>query len=200
MGQDEDYYFNLKNLFGAQYYSILLALRDVGIFPRISETFENSQVYRRSLMRENYVEELSRTIRFQLAGIDLKNCYRFNYKFTPPYSQEAISIRFDFENDSTIFNTGRIHAIIGRNGTGKTSLLAKLANDLSSSNSENITPHKPLFAKIFTVSYSFFDRFKIPEPNLSFNYVYCGLKKPNNTWLTEDELKQRFYERCKKYY
>ena len=53
---------------------------------------------------------------------------------------------------------------------------------------------KPVYGKIFTVSYSFFDRFEIPSSDASFNYVYCGLKKSNSAWKTEEDMLADFYK------
>jgi predicted ATPase len=81
---------------------------------------------------------------------------------------------------------GRILAIIGRNGVGKTQFLAKLARDLatpqrvSKETSEQVEfafkPSRPLFSRVIALSFSAFDRFQRPEPKEFFSYIYCGVR------------------------
>lgn len=193
LGQSHYYYSNLKESIGKLYQSVFLALRDSALFPKIAEEFEAEVGFVNSLIRYNNTEKLLRTVKFSMAGIDIKDRYKFNFKITLPYATNSINLSFHFaENNS--WNTNRVYALIGKNGSGKTTFLSELANELSLAEPENISPHKPLFAKIFTISYSFFDHFKVPEANLAYNYSYCGLKKSDGIWLTEDELKQRFFQ------
>ncbi len=196
LGQSEEYYENLKTLIPDHYQGILLALRDVGMFPSIAEEFEHDGVFISSLIRENEIEKLMRTIRFTLNDIDYTQAFKFNYRYLPPYADDELLFNFDFQYGDIIDH--RIYGLIGKNGTGKTKLLSSLVHSLGNESDTDITPRKPLYGKIFTVSYSFFDRFNIPEPNTDFNYVYCGLKKPDGGWLTEPELITRFLESSKK--
>ena len=196
LGQSYGYYSNLKKTIGKQYQSVFLALRDSALFPKIAEEFEEESNFINSLIRGNTPEKILRTVRFEMAGIDIKDRYKFNYNITLPYATNSVNLSFRFEENNN-WNTNRVYALIGKNGSGKTTFLSELANELSLTEPKNITPHKPLFAKIFTISYSFFDHFKVPEANLAYNYSYCGLKKSNGTWLTEEEQKQRFFESLK---
>jgi ABC-type lipoprotein export system ATPase subunit len=196
LGQDEKYYLELKNHFPANYQNVLYALRDVAFYPRLREEFELDDVFVNSLTRDDDTEQLMRTIRMKMFGMDLNTCFKFAYEYHPPFSSQLLNINFDFEYASKIDH--RIYAIIGQNGTGKTRLLSSIAKDLSNPESTNFAPRRPLYAKIFSVSYSFFDQHDIPEPDPSFNYVYCGLKKPNKEWLTNEELKERFFRSVNK--
>ncbi|PKQ69040.1 hypothetical protein BZG01_01675 [Labilibaculum manganireducens] len=193
LGQSFNYYSNLQKTIGNQYQSVFLALRDSALFPKIAEEFEEERGFVKSLIRVNTAEKILRTVRFSIAGIDIKDRYKFTYDITLPYATNSIDLSFHFEDDNP-WNTNRVYALIGKNGSGKTTFLTELANELSLTEPKNISPHKPLFAKIFTISYSFFDHFKLPEANLAYNYSYCGLKKSDGIWLTEEELKQRFLE------
>lgn len=92
----------------------------------------------------------------------------------------------------------RIYAIIGKNGTGKTQLVTTLPLDVSYKKDDNFTPKTPLFSKVIAVSYSSFDRFKIPKKTAEFNYVYCGLKDENGKRLKDDELILRFQKSYEK--
>jgi len=192
LGEDSEFYHKLKKIAPSEFYSVLLALRDVAFFPKIAEEFENEDGFRTSLIRFNETEQVLRTIRFEFAGIKMDERFKFNYLFKPPYSEDVLDFGFDFDFDGDIEH--RIYAIIGKNGSGKTKLLSTLANDLAKSQTSAISPRKPLFGKIITISYSFFDNFDIPVGDALFNYAYCGLKKPNGTWLSTEELLGRFYD------
>jgi ABC-type multidrug transport system ATPase subunit len=189
--RNEDYYFGLKNRFPTQYNSILHAVRDAGIFPRIAERFEDSNIFKRSLIRENEDEKLWREIRFKLAGISIRDAFRFRYDFKPPYADDGIDLDFNFIYGDDVEIEHRIYALIGKNGTGKTRILSGIAQELSHDHPNCIGPFKPLYSKIFTLSYSIFDRFDIQSGNSAFNYVYCGLKKNKNEHLTDAELRER---------
>jgi predicted ATPase len=195
LGQDKNYYLQLKDVLGSNYYSFLLALRDTALFPKIYEQFENDEIFKTSLLRNNEVERLARTIRYIIEGISPNEYYKFNYSHKPLYSENAIHLNFDFEYN-TIFEH-RIYALIGKNGSGKTRILSSLAKSLSEKESKNFSPRQPVYGKVFTVSYSIFDRFEIPKSDALFNYVYCGLKRGNNEWKSEEELLEGFYKAAK---
>lgn len=68
--------------------------------------------------------------------------------------------------------------IIGRNGVGKTTLMANLALVLSGvkKTDAKLSP-RPAFSKVIAISYSTFDDFY--RPNLeerTFSYTYCGIR------------------------
>ena len=195
-GTTKHFYFEIKELLPESYQSVLLAIRDVGLFPRISEQFENDNIFKTSFMRENTKEKMLRTIRFDLNGIDYYQAFKFNFKYKPPYADNDLHLNFDFQSEGAIQH--RIYGLIGKNGTGKTQLLNAIVKSLSEAEPSAITPRKPIYGKIFTISYSFFDKFSGPEANASFNYVYCGLKKAGGGWLSEEELFERFYTSTKK--
>lgn len=196
LGQEEEYYANLVSIFRDMYQSILLALRDVALYPKIQEAFELDDVYKTSLIRFNEPEQLARTIRFRLGGYEPGDWYKFTYRYTLPYAKEPLDITFDF--DTADFVKHRVFALIGKNGTGKTQVLSTLANELSKTNPDNLYPRKPLYSKVFTVSYSIFDHFQIPESDAAFNYVYCGIKKPGGGFLSEEEIMERTLSQAEK--
>lgn len=196
VGPDREYYITLRRMFPKTYQSILLSLRDAALFPKIAELFENDSTYKISLMRENTTERNARTIRFDLNGIDYSQAFKFNYSFQPPYAANTVVLNFDFQYEGVIEH--RVYGLIGKNGTGKTQILSSIVRSLNDNDNGAISPKKPLYGKIFTISYSFFDRFDTPAGNAAFNYVYCGLKKPGGGWLSELELKMRFYESVEK--
>jgi len=80
--------------------------------------------------------------------------------------------------------------MIGKNGTGKTSILRNIIDELRVRPPVNITPKTLSFGKYFTVSISPFDRFDLPAPDADFNYVYCGLKRAVNVLKTPAERQE----------
>jgi exodeoxyribonuclease-3 len=60
LGQEEDYYLNLKKIFGRNFESILYSLRDAAFFPEIQEKFENEDSFKQSLIRYDSSEQLFR--------------------------------------------------------------------------------------------------------------------------------------------
>jgi predicted ATPase len=192
LGQTHDYYYKLKEILGIKYNSFLLAMKDVATFPRIHEQFENDPIFTTSLIRNDDVERLARTIRYEIEGISPNEYYKFNFSHKPPYAKNEIVFDFDFEYDTDFEH--RIFAIIGKNGSGKTKMMSTLVEELSNKESKSFSPRKPVYGKVFTLSYSFFDRFKIPESDASFNYVYCGLKKGKNEWKSEEDMLVDFHE------
>lgn len=197
LGEEKSYYSNLKKELETElFYSFLLAIRDVAMFPKIYEEFEYDNIFMTSLIRYNEMERLSRTIRFDIQGLNSNEYFKFNYNYQPPYADNPIKLPFDFDVDNDFEQ--RVYAIIGKNGTGKTQLLASLAKDLSQKENKNFSPNKPIYGKVFTISYSFFDKFEIPTSDATFNYVYCGLKKTNNTWKKEEDMLHDFYKSVEK--
>ena len=190
LGQEFEYYENIKNIFGDNFKNILWAIQDTSFFSSIQENYENNSNFKTSLIREDSAERLMREVKYRIYGYNSKNLYSFKYKFKPKFAENELEVDFNFDNNSVIPN--RIYAIIGKNGTGKTQLVTTLPLEISYKNDDNFTPKTPLFSKVIAVSYSSFDRFEIPKKTDEFNYVYCGLKDENGKRLEDDELILRF--------
>lgn len=197
LGQMQEYYDNIKSLFPQNYKSILWAIQDCAIFSEIEDNFsKHKQFY--SLIRENRVEQLLRQEKYIIEGQNVKSRYQFSYQFTPKYSEETITIDFKFDKEGILPN--RIYAIIGENGVGKTQFITTLPLDIAKKESNNFTPHIPIFSKIIAVSNSYYDNFTIPKRTASFNYVYCGiskLAKKEREVLTPSDLRQRLQKAFK---
>lgn len=196
LGQEDEYYINLKNVLGKNFHSVLHAIRDVAFFPDMQDNFINNHTFKKSLVRYDDAERLLREAPYKIYGYDLNNLYSFKYSFKPVYSDNVIDIEFDFNATQPIPN--RIYALIGKNGTGKTQLITSLPIMISRKNDDSFIPRTPLFSKIIAVSYSVFDKFSIPKSTTTFNYCYCGIRKENNEQFTEKELVIRFNESCRK--
>src|SRR5690606_15503466 len=64
LGENIEYYKNIKNFFGKHYLTILKAFNDVAFFPQISESFENAYYFKKSLIRFDEQEQLMRQARY----------------------------------------------------------------------------------------------------------------------------------------
>lgn len=196
LGVEYDYYEKIKVTFGNTYNSILWALKDSAIFSDILEEFENDFYFKNSLIRFDEQEQLLREAKYRLDDYDIKNLYSFKYNFKPKFSDESVSIDFEFDSNKKI--PSRIFALIGKNGTGKTQLITTLPIDISKKKDEVFSPKTPLFSKVIAVSYSAFDTFEIPKKTADFNYVYCGIRDPKGELYSEKGLKLRFHNSWKK--
>ncbi len=196
LGMSEEFYKNLSEKVGKDFISVLFALRDTAFFPLICEEFEDDDIFKTSLLRENDAERTLRTASYAFSGGDLAKRYNFKYTFKPLFSDSETEIHFPFSSEGEL--PRRIFALIGKNGTGKTQLLTSLAKNLSDRESPLFLPQTPIFGKVLAVSYSVFDTFEIPTSDNSFNYKYCGLKDPDGNLLRGEELDTRFFASLKK--
>lgn len=196
LGQEDEYFFILKKNLGKNLLSVLYAIRDVAFFPDIQDDFINYRTFKESIIRYNETERLMREIPYKIYGYDLSNLYNFKYQFKPAYSKETVEVNFEFSSNEFVSN--RIYALTGKNGTGKTQLITSLPLMISEKNVSFFTPKVPLFSKIIAVSYSIFDRFKMPKKTSNFNYYYCGIRKDENEQYTEKGLALRFHSTYKK--
>lgn len=196
LGQSEFYYKNLNNVFGKRITSVLYSLKDASFFSEVSENYENSDVFKKSLIRDDEAERVHRIAKPMIYGVDLENLYSFNYNFRPKYADITVSVPFHFSADGCL--PKRIIALIGKNGAGKTQLLTTFPLEIANESSDALIPHKPIYSKIIAVSYSTFDNFEVPKKTSDFNYVYCGLRDENGEVRTKQGQLQKFHNTWKK--
>ena len=196
LGQNIEYYNNLKKHLGKDFESVLWSLKDAGFYTDVLEKFENTYYFKNSIIRGNSQERLLREAKYLIYDYDLSNLYSFKYNFKPKFAENTLEIDFDFEIKNNVPN--RIYTLIGKNGTGKTQLITTLPLDISKNNHQNFVPKIPLFSKVIAVSYSIFDKFEIPKKTESFNYVYCGLKDVKGEIISERRQILRFHNTWKK--
>jgi len=195
LGQDIEFYENLKELFGRKFESVLWALRDAAFFTEIQDKFQNYPLFTESLIRYNSQEQLLREARYRIYDFDLSNLYSFKYAFHPKFSDEMLQVEFNFSGTGIL--PDRIIGIIGKNGTGKTQLMTSLPLDIYRKLDALFLPRAPLFSKVIAVSYSAFDSFEIPRKTATFNYLYCGLKDEKGDRISDRGLLLRFHNTWK---
>ena len=136
----------------------------------------------------------------------------FDFRYIKPQTDEysGIELKFRIEPDSK--PSTNIHALIGRNGAGKTMLLNDMVGSII-----NYAPNttgtfletrygdsrisKDYFSRLVFVSFSAFDAFnpshEQSDPSLGTDYYYVGLKKiggdsDKSELKTLDELREEF--------
>lgn len=194
---NQEFYLNLQESLGENtMISVLYALKDAAYFTDICDQWESNSNFKHSLIRDNSAERILRNLKTILRGHDLSNAFNFEFNFKPAYSDIAIKVEFDFDNNANLPN--RIIAIIGKNGTGKTQLMNALPTAFAQNRPDDFFGKIPSFSKIIAVSYSVFDTFKIPKKTAAFNYVYCGLKDEDGDIRSNKGLKISFHNNWKK--
>ena len=96
-----------------------------------------------------------------------------------------------------------MNALVGKNGTGKTQILAGLADSLSGlrdtavQRNAKFVGKRPAVDKVISISFSAFDEFRKRTKEgdsdyyFSNSYVYCGIQTEKGT-LSLEELHKNF--------
>jgi ABC-type transport system involved in cytochrome c biogenesis ATPase subunit len=129
LGNSEVYYGNLSKLSSTLKVAILVALRDMAFDESIWEKFHSEDVTRVSLLRGTSVNTVKDQYRRILAGgaVLTEFCFRFNVPTPANGKTYDIEFRVDPRSHEPPTN---VHAIIGRNGCGKTFLLRYIAESM----------------------------------------------------------------------
>lgn len=191
LGQDINYYSNIKTILGEDAMAFLYAMKDAAAFSQISDDFENDSGFRNSLLRDKTADTALNLGRYVLAGFNPDDRVYFTYNTKLAYAHNFdFKIKFDFGKINQPNNFNRVIAIIGENGVGKTSLLFNLAKSMANRQKDCFLPHYPLFTKVVAASYSMFDRFYDIDAS-TFNFEYCGMHNNKGGLMNQDELKTR---------
>lgn len=196
LGQDTEYYKTVKKLFGEDFKKFLDPLNDITINRGMIDDFEDTSVFKDSLIRFSEAEKALKEGQGILHGQELKTEFNFSFSCKVGRAEEHHLAKFNFKKSSLIPH--RIFSIIGENGTGKTQYLSKLALAISGEKDQGeFEPSRPLFNKVIAVSYSAFDQFMIPKKKRSFSYRYCGLKDSNG-FLSDKKIENNYRVSCDK--
>ena len=195
VGQDLSYYSAIKELFPQKYKSVLYAFRDAAYFSSIADVYQQTIAFQKSLLRTKPAFEAYRNAVCVLEGIDISQRYNFSVLCEIPYcKEELVPVKFFFGNLDSSSNLDRVKAVIGENGSGKSSVLYSLAKALNENKEDcYVDCHKPAFSKTIAISYSIFDRFYELTSRSSYNFIYCGLRKNKEALYSDEEMLQRFH-------
>lgn len=198
LGRDRDYYVSLSALPLAVRRNYLKAVRDCAFTPEIFDTFRTQVAMKSSLLRDASPTDVRYNYPRILRGDSSLTPYRFSFDFQ---SNEAEGTkRCSFEVGPASRPPTNIHVLIGRNGVGKTRLLAGMADALTGNQAASIGmpghfnfdtqvsgPNE--FLNLVVVSFSAFDRFDpIPagraRTDSSLPYYYVGIKAEHSSSIS----------------
>lgn len=201
IGETIEYYSNLMKVLQDEYEDVLWSLRDLAVYDSIEKEFGSEPSYYGSLLRESSASLVLEEVRKRISDSTKEKVTSFQYLFHPPYSEipyEQELIKFDFDNNVL---PHRINILVGKNGSGKTSLLNCLSESLSgitgvgSSSQSCIKGKRPIFDRVITISYSAFDDTfrdrKVGRRDSSVSYVYCGIHADGRL-LTHGQISENF--------
>ena len=188
LGQDVKFYRRLGALPGGVGHKILTALRDLVLHPNVIKEIEGEDVLRISLLRDISLSLIQGQYARAFAGSAERT--DFNFRFTRPESELLGKIAVDFSVVVDSTPSTNIHAIIGRNGVGKTTLLNGMIDAITIRSTESKFHNLKAFAEteigtsyfssLVSVSFSAFDPFnppkEQPDPAKGTCYFYIGLK------------------------
>lgn len=191
VGQDSSYYEQLSDLDsnGTVRNSVLASMRDVAFDLELFTRVRSESVMSNSLLRNVPPTTVKGQFhRLSQGGARLTD-YEFSY--TPrarKHQDKALVQALEFKVDPESLPPTNLHVLIGRNGTGKTTLLNEMSRSLLAPDEvppwghfEGIGGDSSLFANLVSVTFSAFDPFKaLPDKrnrSEKIRYSYIGLKK-----------------------
>lgn len=186
LGQSVEYYDRIRENFPDDYIELLSALNDLTLSAELRNVFQNLEVFKVSLLRSSEAEKIiSDVYRANLENQEFSSSgFNFTYSIQLPNADEHHVVKFNFSDQPD--KEFRTVVLIGKNGTGKTQYLSNLANSLGDAEAAgDFIPSRPLFTKVIAISFSLFDRFKIPKTSKLFSYKYVGFRE------TEEILSDR---------
>lgn len=192
LGQSVSYYRHLASLPAGVRKSYLTGLRDIVSRPTRRDHFSKFDGFETSLLRFNGARDALRRGGYYIGFETLEAPPpKFEFVMMLPGAIAPHEVNIDFTPHNGLPH--RTNLLIGRNGTGKTQLLAHLAQSLYGTGEiekdssklrggAQVLGDSPEFAKIIAISYSAFDQFPIPDKQPRqvrkslFDYKYCGLR------------------------
>lgn len=177
LGQTLKYYQVLNELGKDVRDQILYGLRDIVIRPDLVDRFGDKDVFISSIVRFSEAVEVQRKARLFFFPEEPSAQTKCSFLFEVEMREAAEPYRLSVVLGNEPRLPDRIMALIGKNGTGKTWLLGRLAAALSGDEVEvgQFRPWRPAFRRVLAVSYSAFDKFNKPTTKRKFSYIYCGV-------------------------
>ncbi|WP_338704087.1 AAA family ATPase (plasmid) [Streptomyces sp. Q6] len=199
LGVQDTYYDRLNKRGGNTRTAVLTALRDVAFdySPAVVERVWDLRVFKKSLMRDvtHRVAELER---LHLIAHGRARVVDFQWNYTPsrPAGAGSGPPVLKFRASPASLPPSNVHALIGRNGVGKTSMMRAMAHGVASGDIEvtqlteraaRVTPN------VVLVSFSPFDELA-HHAEASAEFAYIGLLDTSRPYhlKTQEELSHEF--------
>ena len=190
LGQDVSYYRKLSNsVSSSMREGLLRGLQDIVFDTQSRSKATGQEVFRTSLLRSVSMSVINGQFKRVLAGGAPLSDFKFGFTRAPSDGVAGVDLTFNVFADST--PSTNIHAIIGRNGVGKTTILNNMTDAITRSDCnetmfyvERFLVKKSIdetyFSSLISVSFSAFDPFRPPmdqpDPENGTRYYYIGLK------------------------
>ncbi|WP_226552796.1 AAA family ATPase [Celeribacter naphthalenivorans] len=204
LGIGVEYYRQLHSDFSeawrAQY---LEGLQDVVWNLDHLERVEHEKVFQTSHLRSVTVSRIRDQYASVLRGdVELTD---FDFGFQMPQTEKFAGFDLQFKVSANSTPSTNMHALIGRNGVGKTTLLTEMVNSVlqkeeSASYFYKNEWHGPqrivgnYFNRVLSVAFSAFDPFELPAKNEEETYQYIGLTDLSDSGKTITKSKDQLYE------
>lgn len=204
LGQDKYYYENLNRI-GDQFRDEYLRyINDIALDLDLFETVRNLDVTSVALLRDMKAGTVKKTFNNLARGNSSLSEYNFKFVF-PNEIEEEINYELTFESEPDSNPPTNVHALIGRNGVGKTNLLNKMVASLmikkdqikglgEFSNISVFQRKEKVFDNIIYLSFSAFDDAKyFNSKKINRNgigYSYIGLKQKVRTNQSTETIVQ----------
>lgn len=193
LGQGTDFYRNMASLPDLYRKQVLSALRDIVEQPILIEEIKEEEVFSTSLLRDFSLSVIKGQFTRVLEGKPELTDYKFEFVRSESEKSGGIDLSFNVEVGSV--PSTNIHAVIGRNGVGKTTLLNGMIAAITNRKDENTKffstegwqrseISEDYFSSLVSISFSAFDPFtppkEQPDPAKGTCYFYIGLKDLQN--------------------
>lgn len=182
LGCDAKYYENIRNVFGEESKVLLSRLNDVGLNKSLQERFINNYYWEHSLIRSNDAERMLRAAESIIDKVDFQERHKFRYEFIPVLGAEKVELDFDFDTQNKYLSK-RLYAIIGKNGSGKSTFLKNLYWDYNEGARVKFFDCLPEYSKAFLISTSPYDSYGIKEHTVPLENIFCGLSDIDGSLL-----------------
>lgn len=185
LGMDADYYKSLFSEFSEAWRTeFLSSMRDVVWDQNLLEAAKSENVFETSHLRSISMSKIRDQFVSILKGDVLLTDFKFGFCLPPSEKFAGFNLKFSVKASST--PSTNMHALIGRNGVGKTTLLKSMVKAIA--NEAETDSHfytdsifgtaqknNSYFPSLVSVAFSVFDPFDLPKDGDDAPYTYVGL-------------------------
>lgn len=195
LGADITYYEKLREIFPKIFPNILKVLNDVAFDNSLLQKYYHLEIFQKSFLRSSEAEYIIENFSHIFKSPIKKSDYEFKFKCRVGNAINDHEVDFLIEDFESTYS--RFFCVVGKNATGKTRYLSNLANKLADNNEVGeFIPSRPNFVKVIAASFSYFDKFKLPEKQ-DTNYEFIGIKDEKGL-INQDINSSKIWQSYKK--